>query len=321
MTKGAARSFEMLGMVAETFVLPGVGEARSAIDLPVSRESTTGYPYAAASTVKGSLREAYRRHDGGGPDPSPQESKIFGSPGGADQEGAGGAIFADVRLLLLPVRSLLDAVRYVTCPALIFRFIADRKRAGMSDENLNSLRTVAAKLVDHFDAQARHGLALVPTAAGGILFLEEYAFEMKAATQLNALAAEFSKLVPETAPNQLFLKDRLTVITDESFAWYAENALPVRMRNRLEEGGSKRVQGGALWSEEYIAPETVMYTLVGNRSTTEDRLPDIKELLSAEGNYVRVGANETIGHGWFGVSWYQVATDTKNGGENNGAPS
>jgi CRISPR-associated protein Cmr4 len=287
-----------------------VGEARSAIDLPVSRESTTGYPYAAASTVKGSLREAYRRQNGGGPDQAPGEVEIFGGTDAESEEKAGGAIFSDVRLLLLPVRSLLDAVRYVTCPGLIFRFLADLKRAGMPEQRLEPLKTAAAELVSHFGQDIRHDVALVPAAGNGRLFLEEYSFEMHdgAAAQLKTLADEFLKLVPQAAPNHPFLEMRLTVITDESFAWYAENALPVRMRNRLEEDGSKRVIDGALWSEEYIAPETVMYTLIGNRSATDgstDCVSKIEKLLADEGDYVRVGANETIGHGWFGVQWHE----------------
>jgi CRISPR-associated protein Cmr4 len=309
MTNGAARSFKMLGMVADTFVLPGVGEARSAIDLPVSRESTTGYPYAAASTVKGSLREAYRRQNGGGPDPVPGEVEIFGGAIPGNEEKAGGAIFSDIRLLLLPVRSLLDAVRYVTCPGLIFRFLADLKRAGRSQQNLEQSRNAVAEIVSQFGQDVSHDVALVPAAGNGPLFLEEYSFEMQdgAAAQLEALADEFARLVPQAVPNHPFLRDRLTVVTDESFAWYAENALPVRMRNRLEEDGSKRVIDGALWSEEYIAPETVMYTLIGNRSATDgstDCVSKIEKLLADEGDYVRVGANETIGHGWFSVRWH-----------------
>ncbi len=47
----------ILGMLAETSTHPGMGQMVGAVDLPVARERTTGYPMIPSTALKGALRD------------------------------------------------------------------------------------------------------------------------------------------------------------------------------------------------------------------------------------------------------------------------
>ncbi len=57
--RGGRMTNLLVGMLAETFVHPGIGQNEGAIDLPVAREAITGYPYIPGSSMKGAWRTAF----------------------------------------------------------------------------------------------------------------------------------------------------------------------------------------------------------------------------------------------------------------------
>jgi len=102
----------------------------------------------------------------------------------------------------------------------------------------------------------------------------------------------------------LRLRQRLVLVSDDDFAWFARSALPVRMRNSLDDE-TKTVKSGMLWSEEYLAPDTILYTLLGARgggaTGNFDALKEALGIVRADGGVLQVGGNETIGQGWLEV--------------------
>jgi CRISPR-associated protein Cmr4 len=92
-------------------------------------------------------------------------------------------------------------------------------------------------------------------------------------------------------------------------SFLAETALPVRMRNRLDDL-TKTVEGGALWAEETVAPETVFSMIMALRphagvrrkgATDSPATLACKFLETLAGKAIQVGGNETIGQGWLRV--------------------
>jgi CRISPR-associated protein Cmr4 len=317
--------------LAETFIHAGVGQARGGIDRPIARESTTGYPYIAGPSGKGAARDAFRRHwwlekndENGQPVrfASPAENLLFGpETGSAEVGGAGELIISDMRLLLMPVRSLNGACRYVTCPELIYRLLADLRRAGRTDSQVEELIRAAPHLVrnggaDRWKALTEH--------EEGSLYLEELCFTCEVLAGVGQLAMLIGRLLAAGAGMAAMIGRRLTIVSDDAFTWFAENALPTRMRNALENDTSKKVKDGALWSEEYVASDTLMYMLVGVRNSPDQEVslplngqPNgesinmggaFEHLLSAEKGYLQVGGNETVGHGWFRVQKFAPAS-------------
>ncbi|HRI06427.1 MAG TPA: type III-B CRISPR module RAMP protein Cmr4 [Nannocystaceae bacterium] len=262
----------ILGLLAETSIHPGSGRATGVVDLPVAREAATDYPVIVGSSLKGALRTLA----GGESEPA---KRLFGV-----QDSAGQLLVADARLVLLPVRSLTGAFRWVTCPHLIERYRRDRLRAGQSTD----FQVPALTLVE--DARR-------PALAGGRekqIFLEEREFEIGGVPP-EGLVAALAELILHSE-TRARLPERLVVLHDDDFAWFARYGLPIQARNVLND---KTKQSENLWYEETLPPETVLYALVGARS--EEASKELCAILPATAPYLQAGGNETVGQGWFAV--------------------
>ena len=262
----------MLGLLAETPIHPGAGRSMGVVDLPVARESSTHYPVLVGSSLKGALKDKAAGI-------APQGlSERFGS-----QERAGDFLVADARLLLLPVRSLTTAFRWVTCPHLVERYARDLRRAGLTPPPPTP---VVNK--DEVLATGRE------EADGGSLFLEERQFTVGGEPD-DALVSSFEPLLLH-ADTRERLKSQTAVLHDDDFAWFVRYGLSLQARNVLDD---ETKQSKNLWYEETLPPDTVMHALVAAR--TSDALATVDTLFPDEDPYLQAGGNETVGQGWFAV--------------------
>lgn len=264
----------VLGLLAETPIHSGTGRSTGVVDLPVAREAATDYPVIPGSSLKGALRDKSRRTDG-------DEEEIFGT-----QDKAGALLVSDARLLLLPVRSLTGAYRWVTCPHLIERYQRDLKRAGITP-----LPPVPS--VDRLCALA---------AGEENLFLEEREFRVTGAPDAALIDALAALIAHEETRRRL--PRQLVVLNDEDFTWFARYGLPIQARNQLDTETKKSEN---LWYEESLPPDTLMYALVVER--TGGALSALSLLFPPGQAYLQAGGNETVGQGWFAVTVRQAESD------------
>ena len=274
----------IIRLLAETHVHPGVGQSMGALDLPVARERTTDFPFIPGSGVKGAFRVwakdmAGMREANG--EENAQLKELFGIGAGdtGGDENAGTVLFSDARLLLLPVRCLSDAFKWVTCPALLRRFNRDTARAG-SPANLDESGPDERKYLGAGEANAWLGL-------------EEREFQK----QGDADAGLVQYLATMVGVGAGVMTRRLVILSDKDFTWFARYALPVMARNALDD--NKRVKQGALWNEESLPPDTLMYVLLGERTSGA-----VDQLTGhiVDKPYIQMGGNETIGQGWFAMN-------------------
>lgn len=258
---------EIIGLLAETYIHPGSGQSAGAIDLPVARERTTQYPFIPGSSMKGALLDAAR-------DKIADREILFGA-----QENAGALLISDARLLLLPVRSLSGAYRWLTCPYLLERFRRDLERAG---------KAAAGAMIETAPQAGQ-----VLTGGSGGLFLEERLFKISGATG-NGIASHLEMLIAHEETRKR-LAGQLAIVCDDDFAWFAQYALPVQARNALHTGTKA---SKALWYEEALPPDTLMYFIIGERNP--GTAGTLGTFLS-ERKYIQLGGNETVGQGWMAV--------------------
>jgi CRISPR-associated protein Cmr4 len=261
----------MFGLLAETSIHPGTGRSMGVVDLPVAREAATDYPVLVGSSLKGALR------DRAGGD-TEHAKLIFGK-----HDHAGEVLVGDGRLLLLPVRSLTGAFRWVTCPHLIERYRRDRKRAGLTTDF--SVPTITCE-----QGQPRRGIG----HDGGKVFLEEREFTLGEKPK-EELVTAVGELLHHTDARER-LTERLVILHDDDFAWFARYGLAIQARNVLDR---KTKQSNNLWYEETLPPETVFYALVAGRNPPA--LKSLTDLFPTNAPYLQAGGNETVGQGWFAV--------------------
>lgn len=281
--------YELLGIYAETSIHAGAGTSTGVIDLPIMREAHTGWPCVFGSAVKGALRaKAEQQLD------KHAVTDVFGPDTKNASDHAGALAVGDARLLLLPVRSLTSHFKWVTCPALIKRALDDAKRMGKS---------VAVKVPSV--GNENEALQAEPSAD---LYLEEFHFKA-VQTDLAALIQWLASFIPSDADFAKRLEKQLVVVHDNLFAHLAQYATPVNPHIAIE-NARKVVKNGALWYEETLPPETVMYIALAASSSrrkgadvSEDAvLANVLSLFPADKPYLQLGGNETVGMGWCRVS-------------------
>lgn len=270
-------TMKLIGLLAETPIHVGIGQANTAIDLPIAREATTHIPHVPGSGAKGALRVWAK----GAVD---NVDTLFGQASGDDDGNDGGAgtiLCGEMRLALLPVRTLSGSYKYVTCPLIINRLLRDLRRAEMPAKDEGEIQDT----LKMFDAKPENAIDL----SGGTqtISLEEREF-----TPCDLDGSNIKSLLNRLTTSDL---NNVVVLKDDDFSWFAQNALPVVMRNSLDE--NKRVKSGALWSEEMLPTDTVMWMVLGQRTTGTDDLDTLTKAIENK-PYIQVGGNETIGQGW-----------------------
>ncbi len=266
---------QLIGLLAETSIHPGAGQSSGVVDLPVAREAATDYPVIPGSSLKGALLGLARQRE------LADVKRIFG-----EQDHAGGLLVSDARLLLLPVRSLQSAYKWVTCPHLLERLARDLQRGGA-----NGGLPTPAVTEDHYLG-----------AGNDPLLLEERQFRHGGSLP-DGLADAFAKLIPHVSTRKR-LAAQLVVLHDDDFIWFARYGLPVQARNVLNPDTKT---SNNLWYEETIPPDALFYTLLAERQS--GTLAKVTSLF-ADRPYLQVGGNETVGMGWFAVT-----LPTEKGGE------
>ena len=250
----------------------GTGQAAGAIDLPIARERPTGIPYLPGSSLKGALRAR-----------EPQESwkhAIFGPETNNASEHAGAVHFADAHLLLLPVRSLWGTFAWVTSPYVLQRFARDLREAQLP-----------LKLPD-----PPKGLedCLVPpdSKLGTKVVLEDLDFNPQATLPKDWLTSVAKSLkIPD-------LHDRLCVVHDDVMSTLMDTATEVRARIRLKED-TKTVDKGALWYEESLPTESILFGLVLASDARGHKAADLLDHLKgmAQSGNIQLGGKATVGRG------------------------
>ncbi len=280
----------MMNMVAQTSIHAGAGQALSVIDLPIQREGHTQHPVIFGSSLKGALR--FRASQ------TLEKQRLFNVFGADSQnpEGFAGAIMvSDAKLLLLPVRSLNGYFKLVTSPALLRRYAQDCERTQMANNETFTHLTLSIAQNEVLVVQNKHQT----------LFLEEFALTATTDTKLDAIVVILAECF---ALDKQALTEQIAVVNDDMFSYLAQNSTPVNAHIALDE--NKTVKKGALWYEETLPAETVMYSVIncttsrakdGKLSPSEVSDVLTQEVLPESNRYLQVGGNETVGMGWFSI--------------------
>ena len=280
----------LLLLTSETPLHAGAGQSVDGIDLPIQREVHTDWPCVFGSAVKGALRaHAEQRML----DKSTAITDLFGPDHGHAQERdtshAGALLVGDATLLALPVRSLQSSFKWVTCPQALKRFARTAERLGLELKLPTITQPAPDKALGQGDAK---------------LFLEEFRFEQSPDACIGALAKALAPL-SGGALDEATLVQRLVIVHDDIFSFLARNATSVQPHIAID-STTKTVKDGALWFEESLPPETLLYVPLtatasrrkGGALTAAQVLEQFEQLLPAGKNWLQLGGNETTGMGW-----------------------
>lgn len=277
----------------------GVGQALGPVDLPIMRERSTQLPIVPGSALKGVLRDAWSVL----PDTSPwsEAARSLATLMGptteelAAQAHAGALAFGDARTLLLPVRSLAGVAAWVTCPFVLQRYARDAAMVGQKLPPLPRPQEGQAFIT----AQSK---VLFSARGQSLVLLEDLELQAHPAQELRPWVDALAQaLAPLEGGWSELLSSHLVVLSDENFAFLAETATEVRARVRINDE-TRVVERGALWYEENLPAETVLWGVIGvgpsRRSGDNATIDDIdRRLPGAQRLLLQIGGKQTVGRG------------------------
>ncbi|MDW8295140.1 MAG: type III-B CRISPR module RAMP protein Cmr4 [Aquificaceae bacterium] len=294
----------ILWLFTETPLHAGVGSGLGDIDLPLQRERTTGLPYIQASSVKGALRAFLTQQ---GADPLKVKA-LFGPDTEGAHEHAGALALSDARLLLFPVRSLAGVWAWITSPFLLSRLERDIKR--FSSNSNNPIPDFPSS-IDKPYVSSESEIILNAGEQKSNLILEDMVYEIQRQSIVEVIADKLKEALPEGSYWQSVLGKHLAILPDEELQFFAEHATEVITRVRIDQE-TKTVQEGALWTEELLPSETLLYVMGvvedahksesdgGQRRYSADELYEFLKgyLGGSEGKCIQIGGDSTLGRGW-----------------------
>ncbi|MGZ5027282.1 MAG: type III-B CRISPR module RAMP protein Cmr4 [Methylobacter sp.] len=283
----------LITLQAITFLHPGTGQTTGVVDLPVQREVHTGYPMFASSGFKGSLRD--KAEQLWTKDNKKDIETLFGSPVNGDDSNTSAGAFSitDARILAFPVRSLQQVFVWVTCPMVIQRLLRDIELIGYGKPEITLNDALAL-----IEAEA---LVATGSPLKDLLILEDVNFNVTANKTVDAIVELLTPLLDDQAG---FDGKRLVVIPNDDFQHLVRYATQISARIQLNDRKTTDGDGGNLWYEETLPPETVMYALAlchaprkkESAETAQDMAKKLQDLLSDR--FLQIGGNETVGQGW-----------------------
>lgn len=289
---------KILTIFTRTPLHVGCGSSVGAVDQPVVRERHTGYPVIPGSSIKGVLADLWleRNEDGSlkfiknekGQGESVRSKEGIDLLGKTDNKNAsaGSLLLGEGRLLAFPVRSAKGCWAWLTCPLALKRFARDGGLVTDGD----------------FAPEPPNDEVYAPKKleVGGSVVFEEYPLKIKGAVSertIKALAGLSDDEVWKT------LADHLAIVSDELFAYFAQNACEIANHNRIDDKTGV-VADKALFSQENVPSETMFYSVLNSRKS--DDFDKLEKKLGDEKNLLQIGADMTTGLGWCSVAMKEV---------------
>ncbi|MFC3749081.1 type III-B CRISPR module RAMP protein Cmr4 [Paenibacillus sp. GCM10012306] len=293
-----------------TSVHVGTGEGTGVIDMPIMREKMTAWPMLPGSSIKGVQREYHRRNDYNeswfnaafGKEDNKKEATSVENAGHA-----GALVLSDSRMLAFPVASRYGTFAYVSSPLAISRLLRDARAAGFEipDElNWNKIDEVfqsADQVIVGTDSVLRKPIQGDENKETRFVELDEFKATAKEEPSLTGWLNWLSKQLfdAEDPFSAKLLQERFVIVSDEAFQYFVTTCCEVTPRIRIA-SETKTVEGGALWYEEYIPTEAILYGLVwcdkiyahGNNLTAETLLNKL-----SDEQLLQIGANASVGKG------------------------
>lgn len=305
------RKAHPLFLICNTPTHVGSGSELGVVDLPIQRERHTGFPKFEASSLKGSLREAFEHSQAD----EVTIHRIFGYDGDSASENvkkaisekerqfAGAIGFTDARLLLFPVKSMKGIFAWVTCLRVLKQFQSDMQLVN-PDFRIEELEG------GHLDQSKTYLFSAKSNVReGNRILLEEYAFEIE--NELNGLVRVNGGNFPDWLAKHLFddngsywsekIKTDIVVLPDNDFKDFVNLSTEVITRTKID-NTTGTVAQGALFNEEYLPAESILYSLVltTDEFKEKDRMSEAAVAEFFKNNLpstFQIGANATLGKG------------------------
>jgi CRISPR-associated protein Cmr4 len=308
-----------LFFICETPLHAGSGSDLGIVDLPIQREKHTGFPKIESSSLKGAIREAvegvFIKEDAekAKERKNPIVTALFGPEDSSDAH-MGALGFSDARLLLFPVKSMKGVFAWVTCPKVLQQFERDMR---ISNEHFK-LKSIPANPNDgECYLLTEDSKVTIPNGQHKSVLLEEYAFKVQSVQTINVIEVvntergemDLHGWLACYTSEQTFFQDKMmediVILSNDDFKDFVNLSTEVITRTKIN-NDTGTVQPGALFTEEFLPAESVLYSLImasptfrkekGDLDTADKVMAKFTEVITKL-PVMQIGGNATLGKG------------------------
>ena len=269
----------------------GSGTELGIVDMPIQRERVTNFPKMEASGIKGSFRNTWKENN------YKYTEDIFG-PENDGSEYASAINISDGRILFMPIRSAKGIYGLVTCPYVLQRFIEDLK---INSEDFK-IRDIDLKELVSIDGEKAKIFKASILSDDKEVLIEEYKYKCELID--TSKLEEVKKLLLKDFSADLVdeILKRAIIVDDEDFKFFISMGTEINTRIKIGDNGVVDKEKGALFTEEYLPAESILYGFIelGSIKSSENQ-SEIKKYYAEEIsklNFIRFGGNQTLGKGW-----------------------
>lgn len=269
----------------------GIGQAIGTVDLPIARERAANLPMIPGSAIKGVLRDAFQ-------DNQALQKTLFGPAESSNPSEihAGALAFGDALLLALPVRSLVGMVSFVTSPFLLSRYQQAALRSGCT--SLPEIPHIAQDN-DALVAESCKNTTRANAQDKDMLILEDLDLVAKKGDKATVWAQYLAQQSQDTHWTPHF-ESRFAIVSDSVLGYLADTATEIRSRIRIDDE-KRTVKKGALWYEENLPAETLLYGILGlDQPHDGNPIPDVGAAFTehlGKDALIQVGGKASVGRG------------------------
>ena len=222
-----------------------------------------------------------------------QIKSLFGPDNTVEDSHAGALALGDAHLLLLPIRSFAGTVAYATCPFILRRYARDHNAeipvVGLVKSETAAVTNNSMLYVDK--AETKLALEDLDLSANTVESVDQWA---------DYIAAQlYPDGVSQAEDWRKQMTQRFVILPDDIFSFLADTATEVRMRIRLDRQ-TRMVQNGALWSEENLPAEAVLWGVMGIGAARDKSGASEEEMAKLVRNQelaLQIGGKHTVGRG------------------------
>ena len=259
---------------ALTPVHVGTGRGLGYIDLPISREKVTNWPYIPGSSIKGVIAD----HFGASDENRLKDIELkaaFGTSGNDDSNAAGAMVFSDANIFCLPIRSFYGTFAWVTSPFCL-------RRIGINPPDLN------------IDALVSNNSQI---SKQNKIYLEDIDLQVNTNNEIENIAKTTAEKLFDKTWQKIFV-ERFVIVNDDTFNFLCETGTEVNAHIRIDENTGVVVDG-ALWYEESLPVETILTGQIWcDRVFVQDLTPEkLFQRFCSENLNIQIGGKASTGKG------------------------
>lgn len=149
------------------------------------------------------------------------------------------------------MKSLKGVFAWITCPAVLERFKEDMRIAGkIWDNNWNKPKPFTVPKQSSIIVSSK-------------IVLEEYAFDVEEDENITQIAKWLSSNILPQEDTYKYWREKMekdiVILSDDDFTEFVKTSTKEITRTRISsETGT--VESGALWTEEYLPQDTILYS-------------------------------------------------------------